>query len=302
VAYFLPFDYGLYLFYTFTHAHSALCLASLCCTLATRGIFTRSRIIAMDRVRSTACYVGGAATGGSRGEGGGSDDRMESMRLSDVGSHGEAVDVADDGSHLWSFFFGPSTVTVNRVHRVIDSSYFAEGMGRKPREETVPEPNPDEAVVFEEFFTTGLRMPPDPVLSDIVLKFWVQIQQLMSNAIVQLSKYIRAVVSFGGVPSAEGLTKRYELHYQLRKIDVDEFEVQGQYGLPQLPCKMRESTSKSYCARKEQVVLSIDTGMVLLQSSFAPEPKPWVRQGYICSALAHGHIGFCDGATIRVQR
>jgi hypothetical protein len=44
-----------------------------------------------------------------------------------------------------------------------------------------------------------------------------------------LSKYIWAVTGFGGIPSAEGFTKRYELHYQPRKIEVDGVEVQGQY-------------------------------------------------------------------------
>jgi hypothetical protein len=85
-------------------------------------------------------------------------------------------------------------------------------------------------VVFDEFFTIGLRMPPHPVLFDILLKFQVQIHQLTPNTIVQLSKYIWAVVSCEGVPLAEGFTKRYELHYQPRKIEVDGVEVQGQYG------------------------------------------------------------------------
>jgi hypothetical protein len=37
---------------------------------------------------------------------------------------------------------------------MIDSGYFSEGMGYEPGKETVLEPNPDEVVVFEEFFTT----------------------------------------------------------------------------------------------------------------------------------------------------
>jgi hypothetical protein len=68
-------------------------------------------------------------------------------------------------------------------------------------------------MVFKEFFTVGLRMPPHPVLADILLKFQIQIHQLTPNAIVQLSKYIWAVLSFEGILSAEGFTKRYELHY-----------------------------------------------------------------------------------------
>jgi hypothetical protein len=79
---------------------------------------------------------------------------------------------------------------------MIDNGYFAEGMGRKPGEETVPEPHSDEAVVFEEFLGTSLRMPPLHVLADILLKFQVQIHQLTPNVVIQLSKYIWAILSF----------------------------------------------------------------------------------------------------------
>jgi hypothetical protein len=34
--------------------------------------------------------------------------------------------------------------------------YFVEGSVREPVEETVPEPNNDEVIVFEEFFTVVL--------------------------------------------------------------------------------------------------------------------------------------------------
>jgi hypothetical protein len=37
------------------------------------------------------------------------------------------------------------------------------------------------------------------------------------------------VTSFGSVSSTEG-TKRYELHYQPRKVDIDGVEMLGQYG------------------------------------------------------------------------
>jgi hypothetical protein len=64
-------------------------------------------------------------------------------------------------------------------------------------------------MVFEEFFTAGLWMPPHPVLSNILLKFCEHIHQLIPNATVQLLKYIWAVTSFGGAPSTDGFTKRY---------------------------------------------------------------------------------------------
>jgi hypothetical protein len=175
----------------------------------------------MACIRSTSRYVGGAATSGSSGEGGGFEDRMESARLSDDSSCNEASDAGDEGSRSRSFYFGPSTVTMSRIHGMIDNDYFPNGMDHEPGEEAISEPNADEAVVFEELFIPSLRMPPHPVLSTILLKYQIHIHQLIPNAIVQLLKY---------VPSAEGFTKRYELHYQPRKIDVYGVKVQGQYG------------------------------------------------------------------------
>jgi hypothetical protein len=62
-------------------------------------------------------------------------------------------------------------VTISRIREMVHNGYFVDGMGREPSEETISDPQAEEAVVFEEFFTTGLRMPPHPVLPDILLKF-----------------------------------------------------------------------------------------------------------------------------------
>jgi hypothetical protein len=75
-------------------------------------------------------------------------------------------------------------VTVSCVRKMVDRGYFADGMAHVLGEETISEPNDNEVVVFEEFFTAGLRMPPHPVLSDILLKFQVQLHQLTPNIIV----------------------------------------------------------------------------------------------------------------------
>jgi hypothetical protein len=66
--------------------------------------------------------------------------------------------------------------------------YFAEGSVCEPREETISELADDDAIVFEEFFTTGLHMPPHPALTEILIKFWVQLHQLTPNAFALLSK------------------------------------------------------------------------------------------------------------------
>jgi hypothetical protein len=80
------------------------------------------------------------------------------------------------------------------------------------------------------FFTAGLRMPLHPVLTDILLKFQVQLHQLTPNAIAQLSKYSWVVTSFRGIPSTNGFAKRYGLHYQPKKIKVDGAFVEAQFG------------------------------------------------------------------------
>jgi Ser-tRNA(Ala) deacylase AlaX len=73
-------------------------------------------------------------------------------------------------------------------------------------------------------------MPPHPILTDILVKFHVQIHQLTPNAFAQFFKYFWAVVSFGGKPSDDGFVKRYELHYQSKKIEVDGGENYQQFG------------------------------------------------------------------------
>jgi hypothetical protein len=52
-----------------------------------------------------------------------------------------------------------------------EKGYFLEGEARAPGAETVLEPNGDETVVYEDFFITGLRMPPHLALADILLHF-----------------------------------------------------------------------------------------------------------------------------------
>jgi hypothetical protein len=71
------------------------------------------------------------------------------------------------------------------------------------------------------FFTAGLRMPPHLVLADILHKFQVQFNHLMLKAIIQISKFIWAVTSCGGHPTADVFAQHYELHHQHKKIHLE---------------------------------------------------------------------------------
>jgi hypothetical protein len=85
---------------------------------------------------------------------------------------------------------------------------------------SVPDPRANKAMVFEDFFTVGLHMPPHPVLVDILHKFQVQLHQLMPNAIIQIGKFIWAITSCSGHPTADVFAHHYELHYQNKKIHL----------------------------------------------------------------------------------
>jgi hypothetical protein len=84
--------------------------------------------------------------------------------------------------------------------------------------EEIPEPE-GEIVVFEAFFTAGLRLPLHHFVAEVFQRYDVQIHQLTPNAVVALVKYVWAVTSYGGEPSMEVFAKNYCLHWQKRKIE-----------------------------------------------------------------------------------
>jgi hypothetical protein len=98
-------------------------------------------------------------------------ERSGLVHASDAGSSSNAEGDSDGGSCTRSYNFGPLMVTVCFIREMIKRGHFAKGGACAPREETVPEPENDEAIVFEEFFIAGLRMPLHPVLAVILLKF-----------------------------------------------------------------------------------------------------------------------------------
>jgi hypothetical protein len=121
-----------------------------------------------------------------------------------------------------SYDFGWSKVTRGRISDLGNSfRFFLKGFARPPGLESVPVPKENEPVVFEEFFTTGLRIPTHPVLLDILRKFHVQLHQLTPNTIVQIRKFIWVVTYWGHHPNAEVFAHHYELHYQNKKIHLE---------------------------------------------------------------------------------
>jgi hypothetical protein len=85
----------------------------------------------------------------------------------------EGIRAVDLHESTRSYDFRVWTVTVDRIRQLESLGYFVEGSAREPEEVTVLELANDEAVVFEEIFTAGLRMPPHLALTEILIKFWV---------------------------------------------------------------------------------------------------------------------------------
>jgi hypothetical protein len=89
----------------------------------------------------------------------GSVERTESVCASDTGSQSNAKGDSNGGSHTRNYYFSPMTVIVSRIQKMIDQRYFTEGGSRASGEETILEPENDEAIILKEFFIVGLRMP-----------------------------------------------------------------------------------------------------------------------------------------------
>jgi hypothetical protein len=115
-----------------------------------------------------------------------SEQGAESNRESQFGGIGDSAIASDEGERVKvgaaaalagiSYDFGLSTIM--RTHIGSLESYkcfFLKGYDQPPGSESVLNPQPDEVVVFEDFFAAGLLMPPHLVLVDILRKFLVQL-------------------------------------------------------------------------------------------------------------------------------
>jgi hypothetical protein len=103
-----------------------------------------------------------------------------SLEESSSSGHENATDTQEEESEVMdlsessqSYFFGPSTVTIRRIHNMPSLHYFTKGDAPETGQEVIPEPVDDEAIVFGEVFTALLRMPPQPTLADILHKILV---------------------------------------------------------------------------------------------------------------------------------
>jgi hypothetical protein len=102
-----------------------------------------------------------------------SSSKASSGGATSYAAEADIEDVVEPCELEWRYDFEASLVTMGRIRQLGALGYFAEGLVCEPGEETVLEPNTNEAFVFEEFFAAGLRMPPHAALMEILLMFRV---------------------------------------------------------------------------------------------------------------------------------
>jgi hypothetical protein len=117
--------------------------------------------------------------------------------------------------------FGSSLVSERTIRFYVDKGYFEAGVCRPSGNEHVPNPLEGETVVFQNFFTAGLRFPLDLSVPAILARFNAKMHHLTPNAIIQLSKFFLAIKTFKAPVSPDAFCRFYELHPQGRNISFE---------------------------------------------------------------------------------
>lgn len=120
-------------------------------------------------------------------------------------------------------------MTKEAIKSLEEEGCFSEGKGHLPRGEMVPQPKADEAIMFKDFFSYGLWIPPIYFLRLVLETFKVQLHHLMLNEILTLSKFCYACKTYGSPPDLDTFCAFYELQWQLKKGKVDCVEVEYQF-------------------------------------------------------------------------
>jgi hypothetical protein len=127
-------------------------------------------------------------------------------------------------------YIGRSLMTQADLDALRLEGCFDPGICRLPGKETTPKPRKNESVVFQDFFTAGLRLPVSKKFADILAAYSVQIHQLTPNSIPQVLKFLWACRTFAGDNDVETFVRHFEIHWARKLITVDDEEKEAQYG------------------------------------------------------------------------
>jgi hypothetical protein len=137
----------------------------------------------------------------------------------------ELVAAKSAKSYPPAFVFGESKVTLDLIKEYEAAEFFPVGDARASFDEQVPILEANEVVVFQDFFTCGLRSPYDPILPSILERFSVKIHQLSPNSLLELSKFFWIMKTFKCTFSADIFVRLFELVIEKDILKLDD----GQY-------------------------------------------------------------------------
>jgi hypothetical protein len=90
-----------------------------------------------------------------------------------------------------------------------------------PQNETVPRPEPDECVVFRDYFAVGLRMPCQDFVEEIMKAYNIEMHHLTPNGMVKIALFIWAVKSRRGNLDIRVFCSIHDMHTQFQSKMVD---------------------------------------------------------------------------------
>jgi hypothetical protein len=137
----------------------------------------------------------------------------------------ELVTTKSAKSYPPAFVFGESKVTSDLIKEYEAARFFPVGDVRAPSDEQIPTPEANEVVVFQDFFTFGLRFPCDPILPSILERFSVKIHQPSPNSFLELSKFFWIMKTFKCTFGADIFARLFELVIEKDILKLDD----GQY-------------------------------------------------------------------------
>lgn len=176
-----------------------------------------------------------------------------------------------------TFDFGPSRVTEEDLDTWAKCSWFARVDARVSKGETVPKPEPDEVIVFREFFLAGLRFPVASFVLRVLKRFWIRFHQLNPSCFTKLSAFVWACKSQGVEADLDAFVRTHRVHTQPRKVEADGVSSACQYGVytfcyrhgVELPVQAQKNKRASpwleqwFCWRLEVMRLRSSAGICL---------------------------------------
>jgi hypothetical protein len=85
----------------------------------------------------------------------------------------------------------------------------------------IPRPKPDECVVFRDYFTSGLRMPCQDIVKEILKAYNIEMHHLTPNGTTKIALFIWAVKSQRGNLDIGAFCSIHEMHTQFQSKIVD---------------------------------------------------------------------------------